>query len=64
MQLLAIILGLAASASAVDIALRIRSGCDSRGGGWVCTNINPNVNMLSVHKPDTPLDHTISNVSP
>ncbi|PQE29354.1 hypothetical protein CJF30_00011354 [Rutstroemia sp. NJR-2017a BBW] len=41
MQLLAIILGLATSASAIDIALRYRSGCDSRSGGHICTNINP-----------------------
>jgi len=64
MQLLTIILGLTASVSAIDIGLRIRNGCDSRSGGWVCTNINPDVNILSFHKPGTPLNHIISNVPP
>lgn len=64
MQFLTIILGLTASVSAVDIGLRIRNGCDSRSGGWLCTNSNPNVNILSFHKPGTPSKHTISNVPP
>ncbi|KAH7311038.1 hypothetical protein BKA65DRAFT_413672 [Rhexocercosporidium sp. MPI-PUGE-AT-0058] len=42
MQFLAVILGLTASVSAIDIGLRNWGGCDSRGGGWVCTNWNPN----------------------
>ncbi|EHL00657.1 hypothetical protein GLAREA_02918 [Glarea lozoyensis ATCC 20868] len=37
-----IILGLTASVSAIDVGLRSRSNCDSRGGGWLCTNLNPN----------------------
>lgn len=64
MQLLTIILSLTASVSAIDVGLRSRDGCDSRGGGFLCTNLNPNVNILSFHKPRTPLDHTISNVPP
>ncbi|KAK3326841.1 hypothetical protein B0H66DRAFT_169991 [Apodospora peruviana] len=39
---LTVLLGLAASVSAIDAALRVRGGCDSRGGGAVCTNLNPN----------------------
>lgn len=64
MKLLTIILGLTASVSAIDVGLRNRNGCDSRSGGWVCTNLNPNVNILSFYIPGTPFNHTISNVPP
>ncbi|KAK0105267.1 hypothetical protein ONS95_004347 [Cadophora gregata] len=43
MKVLNIILGFTASVSAIDIGLRNWGNCDSRGGGWVCTNYNPNV---------------------
>lgn len=44
MQLLnlTVLLGLAASASAIDAALRVRGNCDSRSGGHTCVNLNPN----------------------
>ncbi|CAD6446985.1 eff73fd5-285f-4511-952f-7698999bf6ef [Sclerotinia trifoliorum] len=44
MQLLnlTVLLGLAASVSAIDASLRVRGNCDSRSGGHTCTNLNPN----------------------
>lgn len=47
MQLLTIILGLTASVSALDIALRVETGCDDGSGGFTCTSVEPNVNILS-----------------
>ncbi len=64
MQLLTIILGLTASVSAIDVGLRSRNACGSSGGGFLCTNLNPNVNILSFHELGTPLNHTIYNVPP
>jgi hypothetical protein len=64
MQLLnlTVLLGLAASVSAIDASLRVRSNCDSRSGGHTCTNLNPNVNILSFDKSGTPLNHKVANV--
>lgn len=64
MQFLTIILGLTASISAIDVSLRVRSNCDSRSGGYTCTNVDPNVNILSFHKSGTLLNHTFSKLPP
>ncbi|CZS89962.1 uncharacterized protein RAG0_09602 [Rhynchosporium agropyri] len=39
---LTVLVGLAASVSAIDVGLRSGSNCNSNGGGWLCTNLNPN----------------------
>ncbi|KAM7216523.1 hypothetical protein V8F06_008051 [Rhypophila decipiens] len=39
---LTVLLGLTASVSAIDVALRFRGNCDSRSGGHTCVGLNPN----------------------